>query len=134
MNERKYELMEAHLKGELTVSDLIDHIVELEQKSQLHEIKDAYNVKEYIFDSRADAEKVLNELARYADEFGSVSVTDYYDMLCVESMYVDNKYGWSYGTLRMGAVILPYKSQYSGYVNRRNIGKCVIKFPPVEVI
>jgi hypothetical protein len=134
MNKRKYEIMEAHLKGELTVSDLIDRIVELEEVSQLHDIKDAYSVKEYIFDSQADAEKVLNELADYADKYASVPVRHYYDLLCVESMYVDEKYGWSYGTLKMGATIEPYHIKYSGYYIPRNNGRFVIKFPPVEVL
>jgi hypothetical protein len=136
MNERKYELMEKHLKGELTVIDLIDRIVELEGATQLNAIKDAYTVKEYIFDSRADAERVLNELAEYADKYSAVPVAHYYDLLCVESMYVDNKYGWSYGTLKMGAVIQPYRtySSYNTYGNRRNVGRYVIKFPPVEVL
>ena len=39
MNERKYELMAEYLKGEITVHDMIERIVEFEEKvEELSEI------------------------------------------------------------------------------------------------
>lgn len=131
MNERKYEIMEAHLKGELTVIDLIEKIVQLEEsankKTCLNNIKSSYDVKEYVFPNRMEAQSVLQRLEEYARMYETVSASDYYDLLCVQSMYVDSQYGWSADTLR-NASIVPYKT----YTNR-NAGY-MIKFPPVEVL
>jgi hypothetical protein len=45
MNQRKYEIMEQYIKGEITVHDMIEHIVKLEEQvKDLNEI--AWGTKE----------------------------------------------------------------------------------------
>jgi hypothetical protein len=138
MNERKYELMEKYLKGDYTVNDLIECIVELEEKVFLNKVKDAYSIKECVLESRSDAEKVLEKLLEYGDKYENVSVADYYDLIGMPCMYVDNGYGWTHGSIEKAKVI-PYSNgykppiSYSNHFNNSNRGY-VIKFPPVEVL
>lgn len=131
MNERKYELMEQHLKGELTVMDLIERIVELEEPSNMKEylnsIKSSYDVKEYILPTRYNAQEILNALVEGAIKYESVSASDYYDLIGIQSMYVDNQYGWTADTIK-NASIVPYRT----YTNRDS--GYMIQFPPVEVL
>lgn len=47
-----------------------------------------------VFPSRVDAESVLSELRNSLDEYQSVSVGDFYDLIGVSSSYVDFSYGW----------------------------------------
>jgi hypothetical protein len=119
MNERKYEIMEAHLKGELTVLDLIDRIVELEEKAETKE--PTYEVQNYVFKSRLDASKILKALDTLAERYKYISVADYYELVGIQPSYVDNAFGWSCGKIKEAFVVPRHPGHY-------------IKLPPVEVL
>jgi hypothetical protein len=120
-NHRKYEIMEAHLKGELTVIDLIDRIVELESGVKTNEAKKETFVNEYVIGNHEDAAEVLIGLMKAAEKFGSVSVADYNDMIGVGSNYKDNIHGWTFKNIITAGII---KHEHGWF----------IKFPPVEVL
>lgn len=50
---------------------------------------------DFIFDSRADAEQVLDDMRELLDRYQQVTVADYLDMLGKTSVYTDNKFGWT---------------------------------------
>lgn len=54
-----------------------------------------YSFEEVIFNSRGEAEDVLSKLSEAIEEYGLVSVGDFYDLCGIHSSYTDNKYGWS---------------------------------------
>lgn len=54
-----------------------------------------YRYDNVIFDSRADANDVLKRMDELIDTYQMVSVADFYDLADVESVYTDNKYGWT---------------------------------------
>ena len=80
-----------------------------------------YGVEEYVIPDRFDAAHVLTSLQEYADRYDKVSVADYYDLIGVESMYVDNSYGWTSFDVKK----LSIQKYVNGYI---------INLPPVEVI
>lgn len=51
------------------------------------------------FETRSDAETVLDELNDIANEYGSASLADYYELAGVTSVFADTKYGWTYRDL-----------------------------------
>ena len=53
------------------------------------------NINDFIFESRADAEQVYDEMFELLDSYGQVTVADYLDMLGISSEFTDNKYGWT---------------------------------------
>lgn len=55
--------------------------------------RDQYN--ELVFDTEAEAEKVLAEARAILDRYGSVTVADVYDMTGVMTYYLDGVYGWT---------------------------------------
>lgn len=50
--------------------------------------------REVRFDSRRDADEVLNAMCEAIADYGKVTVADYYDLAGITSEYTDNKYGW----------------------------------------
>lgn len=52
-------------------------------------------LEDFIFDSRADAEQVLDDMRELLDRYQQVTVADYLDMLGKTSVYTDNKFGWT---------------------------------------
>ena len=72
-----------------------------------------YNDIEY--DSRGEAEMVLEQMEDIIDRYGHVSVADLYDLADVTGEYTDHKYGWT--NLR------------SAEIMRNRYGAYVIKFP-----
>ncbi len=48
-----------------------------------------------IFDSRRDAENVLSRLVDLIEEYDEVSVSDFYDMVGIDSTYTDRAWGWT---------------------------------------
>lgn len=78
-------------------------------------------VIEYKITDRYDASHVLASLTESADNFDSVSVADYYDLIGVESVFTDNNYGWTIDSIHHASII-PVRGGY------------VIKFPPVELL
>ena len=53
----------------------------------------AYN--DVVFQTRVDAERVLDVLEEAISEYGLVSVADFYDAAGISSQYTDNNYGWT---------------------------------------
>lgn len=55
-----------------------------------------FDYDEIIFDSRGDAERVLDEMDAVIEKYGSISVADLYDMADVSNTnHTSNKYGWT---------------------------------------
>jgi hypothetical protein len=50
---------------------------------------------EIILESRGEAEDVLSHMVDLIDDYGVVSVGDYYELVGIEASYTDNKYGWT---------------------------------------
>lgn len=55
-----------------------------------------YTYDDIILDSRREAEEVLDKLYELLDQYGVVSVADYYDLVNVSGEYTDNNYGWTH--------------------------------------
>lgn len=56
---------------------------------------DRESLSDFIFESRADAEQVQDEMLELLDTYNQVTVADYLDMLGISSEFTDNKYGWT---------------------------------------
>lgn len=120
MNERKYQLMEQYLKGEVTVSGLIDIIVELEGPAVK---QSGLELAEYVFMSISEAQSVLSDLKEISNKYGRVSVADYYDLLGHFMSNNDELYGWNERTLNQAKIVAKYNLRDEAYY---------IEFPPVE--
>lgn len=53
------------------------------------------SIDDIIFETRAEAQEVLNSLADIIDEYGSASIADFCDLCGITEEYTDHKYGWS---------------------------------------
>lgn len=71
--------------------------------------------EDVIFDSKPDADAVLNKLNEMIATYGVVSVNDAYDACDLSAPYTYNNYGWT--------------SLSSAYVDRNHRGEWVIHFP-----
>lgn len=69
-----------------------------ERQRATHDFSDA------IFDSRGEAEDVLDQLQTLIEQYKVATVADFYDFLGVSSAFVDNKWGWA--DLRGASVIM----------------------------
>lgn len=54
-----------------------------------------FEYDDLIFDSRGEAEAVLNQMDVIIDTYGVVSVADLYDLADLSAPYTSNKYGWT---------------------------------------
>ena len=54
-----------------------------------------FDYEDLIFESRGDAEAVLNELEDAIDQYGLVSVAELYDAAGKTAPYTANRYGWT---------------------------------------
>lgn len=63
-----------------------------------------FNSEEYIMENRQEAVSVLERLVEQCDEYGWVSIADFYDLIGIDTTYTDNNYGWT--DLRMAKVIV----------------------------
>ena len=61
-----------------------------------------FDYDDIIFDTRAEATKVLRLMDETIEEYGSVTVADMYDMAGLTEPYTANKYGWT--TLRSAEI------------------------------
>lgn len=57
--------------------------------------RNVYELKTIEFESRGDAEAVIESLCDLIDRYKEVSVADYYDLVGVTGKFTDNKYGWT---------------------------------------
>lgn len=53
-----------------------------------------YEYDDIIFNSRGEAEEVLERMDELIETYGNASVADFYDLVGVTGKYTDNKYGW----------------------------------------
>lgn len=49
----------------------------------------------FIFESRNEAERVLNAMKELIEQYGIVTVSDVHDLCNTDSVYTDSKYGWT---------------------------------------
>lgn len=54
-----------------------------------------FDYDDIIFESRAEAEAVRNEMLDVIDRYGFVTVSDLFDMADLTAPYTGNKYGWT---------------------------------------
>ena len=52
------------------------------------------NFDDIVMESRSDAEEVLTRLLDYIDNYGVVSIAEFYDMIGFQTEFTDFKYGW----------------------------------------
>ena len=65
-----------------------------------------YDYDEIIFDTKMDAESVLQRMDELIELYGLVSVGDFYELAGYkDGTYLDNKYGWVGNDLRSATVI-----------------------------
>ena len=60
-----------------------------------HRVRAGYDFNDVILDSRGEAEDVLSRMDELIDNYGIVSVADFYDLCGITGSYTDNKYGWT---------------------------------------
>lgn len=68
-----------------------------------------YDYDDIVFQTRGDADAVLNGLCDIIAQYGIARVADYYDLSGTNCRYTDNYYGWT--DLRMAQVV----RLYNGY-------------------
>lgn len=57
--------------------------------------RSVYDYDDIIFDSRGEAEEVLDRMDELVELYGNVSVAEFYDLAGISSEYTSNKYGWT---------------------------------------
>lgn len=82
--------------------------------------RDGYSYDDIRYETRGEAEAVLNQMDDILDQYQEVTVLDYYDLSGVTGNFTDNKYGWT--DLR------------SASVERLRGGGYIIKLPRARVL
>lgn len=54
-----------------------------------------YDYSDIVFQTRGDADAVLNGLRDIINQYGLAKVADYYDLAGADCSYTDNNYGWT---------------------------------------
>ena len=57
--------------------------------------RNRFDHDDILFDSRGDAEAVLDEMIEVIGKYGLVTVADMYDMAQLSQPYTSNRYGWT---------------------------------------
>lgn len=73
-------------------------------------VKSRFDYDDIEFDSRAEAEIVLDRMAETIERFGYVTIADMYDMAGLSHVYTTNRYGWT--SVRTGEVV----KSHDGYI------------------
>lgn len=81
---------------------LKDALIEEELNKQ---VKTYYPVSKKVFDTKEEAEEILNELYDILLRFNNVTVYDYYELVDIERCDNDRNYGW---TDLKGVRVRPY--------------------------
>lgn len=74
-----------------------------------HKSIDYFDVNNFMFKSRRDAEEVLSTLQLALEEYPSVSIADFYDALGMSAPHTAYNYGW---TNLSGVDIRSYRGEY----------------------
>lgn len=64
-------------------------------RSENHAIRTSYSYDDIIFETRGEAERVLESMDDILRTYHAVSVADMYDLVGITGSYTDNKYGWT---------------------------------------
>lgn len=54
-----------------------------------------YDYDDAIFETRGEAERVLDQMFECLDRYKIITVADFYDLVGIPGRYTDNKYGWT---------------------------------------
>ena len=54
-----------------------------------------FNIDDIVFESKGEALAVIDQMNDLIENFGDVSVADFYDMVDITAPYTSNKYGWT---------------------------------------
>jgi hypothetical protein len=65
-----------------------------EERSEPAYVK-SNEVREVIVNTRGDAQQVLDEMFRHLDEYQTVSVAEFYDLVGITGKFTDNQWGWT---------------------------------------
>lgn len=65
------------------------------KRQEFRHAKDRHSFDDVIFNSRGEAEDVLSKMSELIEEYGIVSVADFYDLCNISSSFTDNRYGWN---------------------------------------
>lgn len=68
---------------------------ERDRESSRRRSRNGYDYEDIIFDTRGDAESVLDSMFELLDKYEVVSVGDFYDLAGISGNYIDNKFGWT---------------------------------------
>lgn len=71
-----------------------------------------FNSEDYILPSRNDAVALLDALSEIGDQYDTVTLADFYDLVGKESVFTDNNFGWTIDEISYGDV----RPARSGYV------------------
>ena len=71
-----------------------------------------FNSEDYILPSRRDAVALLDALSEIGDQYDTVTLADFYDLVGKESVFTDNNFGWTIDEISYGDV----RPARSGYV------------------
>ena len=85
-------------KNHNTVSYNLDYssVIRSERPNRRHSTRDQYDFDDIIFDSRGEAEDVLDHMEDVMAAYnGVVTVADFYDFAGVTGTWTDNNYGWT---------------------------------------
>lgn len=52
-------------------------------------------VREVIVETRGDAQRVMDEMFAHLDQYQSITVADFYDLVGVTGKFTDNQWGWT---------------------------------------
>lgn len=74
-----------------------------EGRSERNRSRGRNKLNDILFDSRADAEYVLEQLVDLVDEYGNASLQDLYSLVGFDSAHTDANWGWT--NLRGSAVV-----------------------------
>lgn len=73
--------------------------------------KRAHRIDRCIFETRKDAQKVLEALYKCAADYGMVTIPDYYDLCDIPNHYIrfeDRNYGWLKNSIAKACVVHVY--------------------------
>lgn len=57
--------------------------------------RNGYDFNDIVINNRGEAEDVLSSMDELIENYGSVSVADFYDLVGITGNYTDNNYGWT---------------------------------------
>lgn len=63
-------------------------------RSELHRSRGRSILKEVYLETRSDAQEVLTNLEALIEAYGVATIADYYDLVGVDTSFVDYKHGW----------------------------------------